>query len=76
MQEDTQRRIPQRMKLDKIDKSNVEMYKKTPADEMPLKILIITWNLMGGLPGVNNLDRLLTKERLQNDLIVIGNIVN
>jgi len=45
--EDTNRRMPHRMKLEKLPDKTSE---KSP-ESVSLRILVVTWNLMGTLPS-------------------------
>lgn len=67
--EETTRRFPARLKLEKLQERTSE---KKEEDSIPLSILVITWNLMGTLPSKSSVELLLNKQRLSNDLIVIG----
>lgn len=42
------------------------------ADEIALSIMIVTWNLMGTLPPMESLEKVLSPERLKHELIAIG----
>lgn len=44
----------------------------TSDNNLDLKILLVSWNMMGKLPSQKTLEALLPAERTLTDLIVIG----
>lgn len=44
----------------------------SPDKNSDLKVLVISWNMMGKLPSQKTLEILLSRERTSADLIVIG----
>lgn len=45
---------------------------KDMGDEIALSIMIVTWNLMGTLPPMESLEKVLRPERLRYELIAVG----
>lgn len=43
------------------------------SEQLTLSILVVTWNLMGTMPLVDQAQELFTSERTNHDLVVVGN---
>lgn len=63
-----QRKQPPHMKLEKLEEKKLGAVD----NKLELTILIVSWNLMGGVPSDQNIRRLLSKERRENEIVVIG----